>query len=72
MVSYHAAQSEEDDLKDFIKRHNPDAEVFIHENPQEDKLKNHGWERVPFNWRGKQIWIQRKPKSDKKALGASA
>lgn len=49
---------------EWIRKNNPDAEVFIHPTPQEDKLKEDGWERFPVTWKGEKIWIKRKPKSD--------
>jgi len=61
-----AGGGEVERLKEWIRKNNPDAEVFIHPNPQEEKLKENGWERVPFTWRGNKIWIQRKPVSDQK------
>lgn len=72
VVSHYAAKSEEQKLRDFIERNAPGAEVFIHPNPQRDRLKEYGWERVPFTWRGNDIWIKRKPASDDKKLGGSA
>lgn len=67
VVPWHM-DSDEDKLKEWLRKNNPDAEVFIHPNPQEGKLKEDGWERVPIVYRGKQIWIKRKPQSDKKLL----
>jgi hypothetical protein len=64
IVSYQMAKSEEEKIRDFIHKGAPDAEIFIHENPQEDKLKENGWERVPFVWGGKKIWIKREPKKN--------
>jgi hypothetical protein len=74
IVSYHAARNEEDKLRDWIQKNNPDSDVFIHENPQEGKLKEYGWERFPATYKGKQIWIRRSPVSDKrqKMIGTSA
>lgn len=65
-------ESEKKRIEDFIKKNNPDAEVFIHPEPQEELLKNHGWERVPFTWRGNKIWIKREPKRDQKHRRAIA
>jgi hypothetical protein len=56
-------------LIDWLRKSNPDAEVFIHPAPQEGKLKEAGWERVPFTWRGEKIWIRRGPP---KAMQVSA
>lgn len=76
IASYHAMKTEEEQLRDlenWIKKNNPGAEVFIHENPQVERLKQDGWERTPINFKDKQIWIKRKPESDTwKALGSSA
>lgn len=73
---YQMMKSEEERLRQFIDRYAPNAEVFIHPRPQKDKLKEAGFERVPWTWRGNEIWIQRKPKSDeppkKRSIGASA
>lgn len=66
IIPYQAAKSEEEQLTDWLRKNNPDAEVFIHEKPQERKLKEHGWERFPATWNGKQIWIKRKPIYDRK------
>lgn len=70
IVSYQAAKSEQERLEDWLKK-NGAEEVFIHPNPQVDKLKEHNWERVPFTWRGNQIWVKRKPKSDQRMESAS-
>ena len=61
-------------LEEWLRKNNPDAEIFIHPDPQVDKLEEAGFERVPFTWRGNKIWIRRKPHSDvyKKAIGRSA
>lgn len=73
---FHAmVKSEEEQIKDWIISHGDVAEVFIHENPQEDKLKEFGWERFPGSHKGKQIWIRWKPENGnnhKRAIGASA
>lgn len=53
-------------LEKFIRKNNPDAEVFIHRTPPEELLRKNGWERVPILWRNNQIWIRRKEISDKK------
>ncbi len=72
-ISYSSAMKDEvEKLKDFIHKNNPDAEIFITPHGQRDKLHEYGWERVPFNWRGNEIWIQRKPKSDQKRMEESA
>lgn len=51
-------------LEKFLRRNDPDAEIFFTEKGQEEKLKEYGWERVPFTWRGLEIWILRKHKPD--------
>lgn len=71
IVSVQAIKSEEDQLKDWIKKKGDFEEVFIHDNPQEDKLKEYGWERVPYTWKGKGIWGRRRPKSDQKLREAA-
>lgn len=58
--------SEESQLRDWLHKNNPDAEIFIHPKPKRDILKEHGYEKVPFTWRGNEIWIQRKPKPGQK------
>jgi hypothetical protein len=73
IVSYHAMKSEEDQLKDAIRKRNPDIEdIFITPRGQSDKLKEYGWEKVPWTWKDLEIWVQRKPKSDQKMLEISA
>lgn len=68
------AKGEVDRLKEWLRKNNPDAEVFITPEGQEEKLKQYGWERVPFRYRDQEIWIQRKPVTDhgKKLISASA
>lgn len=65
-------QKEEEQLKEWLRKNNPDAEVFITPKGQTDRLKEHGYERVPFNWRGNEIWIRRKEISDRNAIEESA
>ena len=72
IVGYQAMGNEEDEIRKFLQKNNPGAEVYFTPKGQEDKLKEHGWERVPFTWKGNEVWIQRKPKSDKKPLKYSA
>ena len=69
IVSYHAMTDEE--AADRIRKIHDFDEVYIHEKPQEDKLKESGFERYPALWGGKQIWIRRKPHFDKKMLEAA-
>lgn len=72
IVSWSMAKSEEDRLRDWIRKHNEVEEIFIHPEPQEEVLHKNGWEKVPFTWRGNKIWIKRKPKSDQKHFERSA
>lgn len=65
-------KTEQEKLIDWIKKNNQDAEVYIHPNPQEDKLEKQGWERVPFTHNGNKIWIRRKPQNDRKMMETSA
>lgn len=51
---------EEKKLKDWLKKGGAE-EVFIHPNPDRERLWEHGWEKVPFRWRDNDIWIRRKP-----------
>lgn len=64
IISWFAAKSEKEQLEDFLHKNDPYSAVFITPKGQADKLKEHGWERVPFTWRDKEIWIQRKPRTD--------
>jgi hypothetical protein len=75
--AYHLMKStDEEKLTRWIRKNNPDAEVFITPRGDAEKLKEHGWERLPFSWNNKEIWIKRKPKSDqtpnKRLIEASA
>ena len=63
---------EEAKLKSWIRKNNPDCEIYIHEKPQAELLREHGYEKVPLLWRGQQIWIRRKPTSDQKLTQTSA
>lgn len=66
--------TDEEDIKKKIRRNGEIEDIYIHENPQADKMREHGWERLPFTWDNKQIWIKRTPKSDarKMAITTSA
>lgn len=55
------ASSEREQLIDWLRKNNPEADVFISPKVDEGKLKEQGWERVPFRWKDNEIWIQRKP-----------
>lgn len=68
ILSWNTTANAEQQLIDWLKKNNPDCEVFINPKPQEGLLKEHGWERFPAKINGKEVWIQRKPKSDKKML----
>lgn len=70
IVSYHAMTDEE--FANRLRKLPAVEDVFIHESPQEDKLKENGWERFPATYKDKQIWIRRKPASDKRAIKTSA
>ncbi len=65
IVSHHLMSNELDDLNKMIDKLHPGAEVFITPKGQAGKLKEHGWERAPFTWKGEEIWIRRRPSSDK-------
>lgn len=71
--AYHLMKSEEEKEKKssdekkltrWIRKNNPDAEVFITPRGDAEKLKEYGWERVPITWNDKEIWVKRKPVSD--------
>lgn len=71
VVSYEAVKTEQEILKDlenWIRKINPGCDVFIHQTPQVEKLREYGWERFPANWKDFQIWIRRKPVSDKRGV----
>lgn len=68
IVSHVMAKSEEERLVDWLRKNNPDADVFIHEKPHVEKLKENGFEQVPFTWRGNKIWIKRKPHTDQRPV----
>lgn len=72
IIPYKSASNEEEQLKNWLKKHDEIEDVFITPKGQADKLKEYGWERVPFTHNGNEIWIQRKPKSDQKLMGESA
>lgn len=71
IVSYHAAIRDEKDLMEDLKKHREIDDVFITPKGQADKLREHGWEQLPFSINDKEVWIQRRPKSDKKIKGAA-
>lgn len=60
------AQNEEDQLKDALKKHPEIEDVFIHEDPKADRLKDGGWFEMPYTINGKGVWIKQKPKTDEK------
>lgn len=64
VVPYQMERSEEDRLRDNLKKHPDILDVFITPEGTEDVLHDHGWSKAPFSINGKQVWIQRKPKSD--------
>lgn len=71
LISYHLVNKEEEQLKDWLKKHHDIEEVFITPKGQANTLKENGWEQMPFSINDKEIWIQRRPKSDKKIRGAA-
>lgn len=73
IASYHAMNDEE--IAERIRQIYDVEEVFIHEHPQVDKLKEYGWEKFPAKWKDKEIWIKRRPATDgpkKRAMETSA
>lgn len=72
LISYHLVDREEEQLKDWLRKHQEIDDVFITPKGQADKLKEHGWEQLPFSINDKEVWIQRRPKSDKKTIRSSA
>lgn len=56
-------------LKRFIEDTHPGAEVKIQDRlPRPGQIHdNLGWERLPFRWRNKDIYIKRKPVRDLRA-----
>lgn len=66
IVHYFAESNEEEKLKEWLRKHNEIDDVFITPRGSAEDLRRHGWERVPFTIHDKEIWIQRKPKSDAK------
>jgi hypothetical protein len=69
MVHWQMAKSEEEQLRDWIRENNPDAQVHISPAPPEDE---HRWERAPMTWNGNGIWIKPKPKTEQRMVGVSA
>lgn len=67
LVPYGMVETERERLEAFLRKNYPDANIFIHESPQREKLKEQGFFRVPFNYKWMEIWIQPKPKTDRKA-----
>lgn len=61
----------DDEFTDTLKRIHGFDEVFIHEAPQKDKLKDAGFERYPATYKDKEIWIRRKPVHDRKMMAAA-
>lgn len=73
MVSYHAMTNEE--MAESIRKIHDFEEVYIHPNPNEEKLKEHGWEKYPAWINKNHVWIKRKPHTDspqKRAIEAAA
>lgn len=72
ILSYQVAKSEEDQLVDWLKKNGDVDEVFITNKGDAPRLKEWGYERVPFTHKGREIWIRRNPKDDQKKLQESA
>ena len=60
-------------IREFINKVHPGAGiVIVPPGSQDDELlRDSGLERLPFTYRGDQIYIRRKPVSDKPMKGAS-
>jgi hypothetical protein len=61
------AKSEQDHLVDFIRKHNPDAQVAVNR-----KRNGYGWTRLPFRWKGKSVWIKKPDSPKQRMIEASA
>lgn len=72
IVSYQAIRNEEDILRDNLKKHPDILDVFITPEGTAKTLHDHGWSRAPFSINGKEVWIQRKPKSDLRPIQSAA
>lgn len=57
------AKNEEDQLKDFIRKNEPEAEVKITPRGNSKKWKEYGWEKIPWIWKDNEIWIKRHPRA---------
>lgn len=68
--NYHGTFDEENqrrieqvrEMHKFIKKHYPGAEIWIGPTPPEA-----GYEKTPFLWRDRPIWIKRPPINDRRA-----
>lgn len=70
ITPWQASKDQEDKLAEWLRKHAEIDDVFITPKGQRDKLKESGWEQVPFTIDDKEIWIQRKQKNDKKKMQA--
>lgn len=50
-------------LTDFINKVTPDAEIRI--NSENERPEGFGWEKLPFTWNDKDVYIRRPEVSDK-------
>lgn len=65
MVEHNYIHDELEQLQEWIRQNNPGAEIHIVQGDGDSAiLKKNGWERLPFSWRGCQVWIRRKPYTD--------
>lgn len=71
ILSWHVARSEEDALADELRKNGDIEDVFITPKGDRERLRNYSWDRLPWTINGKEIWIQRKPKSDQRLKGAA-
>ena len=55
-------------MREFIHKIHPGAEIKIQDRqPKEGEIQNNvGWERLPFRWNDKDIYIKRAPVSDRR------
>lgn len=65
MTDYNYIHDEIEQLKEWVRKRHPGAEVHIvNGDAPESLMKISGWEKLPFRWRDCQIWIRRKPSND--------
>lgn len=63
-------EEEENMLRWFIWRRAPGADIILLDDGVEPQ--GSGWERVPIKFRGKNVWIKRKPVSIHRSILESA